>query len=407
MVADRLWDKAFQYKKEKMWEHFNDSDIFAIDLPSGGIGYCCIMGQLGEHLSLAVYRGEKGLKTYRSIMGNPDVEEHERMIIAMGQCCLQCSFENREDTSALQLPELQAYAKKKGIRLSGKNAYPNLLRYSFLRVPWPVTDEESMDLEEALDAALYLASLLKKGRYSNQVMEEIGFMGEDVLSACIIPYLERKDGNWNISEIRLPEQDYFSSYYEPRLPSPYKMQELKEKKAMEKNDLEAGFRILPAWIEEGTPEDPAHYFPLSIFAMNHWNELLLPPVMMQGTNHEAFDALLASFCDMLLQMGKPQTIYVDSLRLATFLEDFCDEVGIEIEMEEYLERLDEAYQEMEDDFRDPAGMMEESGLLNELLEMDEEKFMMMPEELKMLLRDDLVIEALPEELKKKIRKLFN
>ena len=407
MVSERLWDKAFQYKKEKMWEFFNETDIFAIDLPSGDIGYCCIMGQLGEHISLALYRGEEGLRTYRSIMDNPDVEDHERMIIAMGQICLQCSFENREDTNEMQLPELQAYASKKGIQLKGKNAYPNLQRYSFLRVPWPVTDEESRDLEEALDAALYLASILKKDKYSIRKMEEIGFMGEDVLTESQIPYLQRSDEGWNISTICLPERDYSSLYYEPKLPSPYKMQELKEKRAMEQDDLEASFRILPAWVEEGTPEDPAHYFPLSIFAINRSNDLLLPPVMMQGTNDEAFDTLLSSFCDMLLQMGKPQTIYVDSLRLAVFLEDFCDEVGIEIETEEYLDRLDEAYEEMENDFRDPAGLMKESGLIDELIEMSDEEFMMLPEEIKMLLQNDDVADVLPEEVRRKIRKLFN
>ncbi|MBR4162623.1 MAG: hypothetical protein IKR11_03805 [Solobacterium sp.] len=407
MIAERMWDKVFQFKKEKMWEFFNETDIFAIDLPSGGIGYCCIMGQLGEHISLALYRGEEGLKTYRSIMDNPDVEDHERMIIAMGQICLQCSFENREDTNEMQLPELQAYAKKKGIQLKGEKAYPNLQRYSFLRVPWPVTDAESKDLEEALDAALYLASILKKDKYSVRKMEEIGFKGEDVLTESRIPYLQRTDEGWNNSTICLPERDYSSLYYEPKLPSPYKIQELKEKRAMEQDDLEAGFRILPAWVEEGTPEDPAHYFPLSIFALNRSSELLLPPAMMQGTNHEAFDALLSSFCDILLQVGKPQTIYVDSLRLAVFLEDFCDEVGIEIETEEYLDRLDEAYEEMENDFRDPAGLLEESGLIDELIEMSDEEFMMLPEEIKMLLQNDDVADVLPEEVRRKIRKLFN
>jgi len=407
MIAERMWDKAFQFKKEKMWESFNETDIFAIDLPSGETGYCCIMGQLGEHISLAVYRGGEGLNTYRSIMDNPDVEDHERMIIAMGQICLQCSFEDREDTNEMQLPELQAYAKKKGIQLKGKKAYPNLQRYSFLRVPWPVTDEESKDLEEALDATLYLASILKKDKYSIHKMEEIGFMGEDVLTESRIPYLQRTDEGWNISTICLPERDYSSLYYEPKLPSPYKMQELKEKRAMEQDDLEAGFRILPAWVEEGTPEDPAHYFPLSIFAVNRSNDLLLPPAMMQGTNNEAFDTLLSSFCDILLQIGKPQTIYVDSLRLAVFLEDFCDEVGIEIETEEYLDRLDEAYEEMENDFRDPAGLLEESGLIDELMEMSEEEFLMLPEEIKMLLQNDDVADVLPEEVRRKIRKLFN
>ena len=52
------------------------------------------------------------------------------------------------------------------------------------------------------------------------------------------------------------------------------------------------------------------------------------------------------------------------------------------------------------------GMLEESGILDALIEMDDEEFLLMPEELKGLFMDETVLEQLPVELQEKIRRLM-
>ena len=50
MAEDRLYDLAFAFKNTKLWEKLSDLDLFAVRLPGGEIGYCCVMGQMGDHL---------------------------------------------------------------------------------------------------------------------------------------------------------------------------------------------------------------------------------------------------------------------------------------------------------------------------------------------------------------------
>ena len=57
MFSDKLFELAFIYKKTKLWKMLWDSEIFAVSLPNGEIGYCCVMGAIGEHGALALRTG--------------------------------------------------------------------------------------------------------------------------------------------------------------------------------------------------------------------------------------------------------------------------------------------------------------------------------------------------------------
>ncbi len=67
MYPDQLYDLALAFRKAKLWKRLYDSEIFAVSLSNGEIGYCCIMGCLGEHFALAVYIGEQGMGSYRRL----------------------------------------------------------------------------------------------------------------------------------------------------------------------------------------------------------------------------------------------------------------------------------------------------------------------------------------------------
>ena len=58
MEWKELYTAAVELKKIEPWAWMYDSDIFGVLNPaSGEIGYCCIMGALGEVYALAVYLG--------------------------------------------------------------------------------------------------------------------------------------------------------------------------------------------------------------------------------------------------------------------------------------------------------------------------------------------------------------
>lgn len=59
MASDRLYELAFAYRKTKLWEKIKDSQIFAVKLSDGRIGYLSVMGFGGEYRAIGLYIGEE------------------------------------------------------------------------------------------------------------------------------------------------------------------------------------------------------------------------------------------------------------------------------------------------------------------------------------------------------------
>ena len=60
-----------------------------------------------------------------------------------------------------ELDEVRTYAKSQGIRLSGKNAFPQLTRFTPYKYPWAVNSEHDLELLAAgLEAATVLSDEL-------------------------------------------------------------------------------------------------------------------------------------------------------------------------------------------------------------------------------------------------------
>ncbi len=101
-----------------MW----DSDIFGVQNPeTGEIGYCCIMGMLGEHYALALYLGTEGLEGYlktRSGEFSPDNVLHI-------QKCLMVSFEDRKFLKKQDLTTI----KELNLKFRGRNEWPLFRSY--------------------------------------------------------------------------------------------------------------------------------------------------------------------------------------------------------------------------------------------------------------------------------------
>lgn len=143
-----LYTAAMEFRQLEPWKWMYDSDVFGVKDPiTRRIGYCTIMGNLGECFALAVYRGTQGLEFLESMqdgevgIGNDDA--------LFGQNCLMVSFGSRQSQSKEDL----AVIKELGLKFKGSNGWPQFRSYQPGYFPWFLTQAEAKFLTVVLQQA--------------------------------------------------------------------------------------------------------------------------------------------------------------------------------------------------------------------------------------------------------------
>lgn len=153
----RLYRAADQFKREACWNWMEDDDIFGVKNPEGGeIGYCVVIGALGESFGLVVYLGSQGLLgCYQVLEGEVRPDEENTLHT---QRCLMASFEDRTSLAREDLKII----KESGHTFRGRNAWPLFRQYTPGYHPWFLHGGQVRFLTHALEQAQEVASLLKE-----------------------------------------------------------------------------------------------------------------------------------------------------------------------------------------------------------------------------------------------------
>ncbi|MEW5940592.1 MAG: hypothetical protein AB1750_13060 [Chloroflexota bacterium] len=152
----RLYDLAAKVKELAPWKWMQETDVFGVQEPgSGDFGYVSVMGALGEHLSVAVYLGRRGLEGFWDMqeLGNRLTPE-----VALQVPQLQASFEDREMISA----EDRKLMKELGLKYRGAQAWPQFRSYRPGCFPWYLEKAEAEMLACALEQLLEVAPRFKE-----------------------------------------------------------------------------------------------------------------------------------------------------------------------------------------------------------------------------------------------------
>ncbi len=401
MATDKMYDLAFQYKGTKLWQQFYDDELFAVKLSDGEIGYCCVMGMIGQHNALALYVGDEGYQSYQLLRNTDQDGITDQMMgeLVTSQSCLQCSFETKDMLSDAELAEVRRYAETHGKTLRGKNAFPQFTKYRPGRFPWHYDSElDGQRICDALSAAVALKKMLRKTS-----KEDLGFCSVDEEPERI-PMLALADGRWVIKYTTLPAAGM--RYPEPALANDVTVARIKRK--AKAGVWECGTLRLPNPVQEEGHEDEAPYYPLALIFIELGNELVQQPIVTDG---EDSSEMLKEFAEYLLTVKTiPRTIRCGDDRCYALLKNLCAKTGITLERTDEPEALEDVIDDLLDHMSElqdeEIGPDEIEEMFDVLMRMPDSELHQMPQELVNMLYSLAEAGELPAPLEQRIRKLF-
>ena len=141
-IWKELYDAAISFKEAAPWELFGDDEVFAVKDPvTGDIGYCSILGWLGEMFALCVYRGDEGLATYQKLQ-NQEIDPERDDFFAINNA----SDGGVYRPGAIEKEDLRII-KDLGYKFRGAKAYPAFRSYLPGCAPWFLTEGEAVFLD--------------------------------------------------------------------------------------------------------------------------------------------------------------------------------------------------------------------------------------------------------------------
>lgn len=398
MIPDSLYDIALQFRKTKLWKRLYDSQLFAVAHSDGTIGYCCVMGMMGEHLALAVYPGAEGMASYR-MMGRDRsaMSELEAMETALSQNCVMLSFENKDELRPRELVEVRAYCEARGISLRGRKAFPQFQRFRPHYFPWYVDDQKDQThLYEALEAGLAASE-----RLDETIPEGLGFTEGPPFNRRI-PLLRKEKDVFVWDFIALPEP----------LPVVYPSPEARNDIALAKiarSKKRAGEWACDVFMhgnpmsdekgESGSVEEPvnAPFYPYLLLIVDNKNGSVIN-VRLSENPEDYAEQFAQTVLEVAQNNGRPSRILVCNERTRALFQKLSAQLGAELVLKKRIPHLEEAEQGFLEHFNGGESSIDED--MEQLMEAlrDPGAFAEMPDAVLMQLRQLEQAGALPNDV---------
>jgi hypothetical protein len=320
-----LYRAAIDFWQIQPWNWVNDTDLLGVKNPEDGeIGYCCVVGALGEFLGLLVYLGTGGLESYLRIQKSESPEED---VLSTGKC-LVASFEDRK---SLQKPDHEVI-KKLGLKFRGAKSWPLFRSYEPGYYPWYLNRPQVLFLTHALRQAAEVSLRIKvnsnllvnseKGQYLVRVPElseqELHWKDEWLSPA---PLKRTKDEAPVLDEIRL--------------------QRLKKRGLRPAGIWEVDFFQFPAPIQEGGRP----FFPFCLLIVDQDSGFVF------GTHLESKDRHRPEFLNQMLKVIEetaylPQEIWVKREEVFQLFEVLASRLGLKMKQVKRLKQVEYAKKSM-------------------------------------------------------------
>jgi hypothetical protein len=323
-----LYDAAIAFRNIKPWEWMKETDIFGVRNPqTGEVGYCCIMGEMGEVLAIAVYLGTEGLEGYLNIRrGQIQHDDPDSLFI---QNCLMLSFENRK----LVQEDDREIINELGLKFRGKNAWPVFRRYEPGYFPWFLNRDEVLYMTNALQQATDICLRFK---------DDAKLFCAPDKNQYLIRVAEEKNGRvfWK-DEWRKPslpekkEQGFYKPVDEVRI------QRLKKTVKSTHAIWEIDFFYAPTPVLEG--ERP--FFPYAIMIIDHDTGFILDMHLAETRSYQ--EEFLDQFLNCIETTSViPLEILARKEEAVKLLETYASRLNIRLSRVKKLQNIDHARREM-------------------------------------------------------------
>lgn len=330
---------ALKFRDTQLWNKLDDAMIFAVKLKSGEKGYCCVMGNAGEHYSLGFYRGDKGFATYLKTLYMMDLNPIDQFELLQTFDCINCDFVAASDPELLKTQKdlVKKIATDNGMKIRRPNGWPCFVRINCASNLIGLTDPNDIsDMTLALEAALDVAE--KVNNSSPASLVKLGF-DHDAEYASMdggksIPLLTpERNGQFKWTKTKTPAfaaDEYEETIYSDLLT----VDSLKRKKHA--GILQARFIHLPSSFGNRGKS----IFPQILILGGKADDTILP-VMVNDEAPSRSDFLTELGHLLVISSSVPTTIEVSDDSTQSLLADFCDKVGIKLKRVEKTSALDQ------------------------------------------------------------------
>lgn len=325
MNREQLYEKAFRFKKAKPWTLLTERRLFALRMSDGTVEYVSVCGS--ETPGLILLPGAEDLRYYlaeriaEAMLAEEEDDESYPFelghLVAL-QDNLICFFDRRKNLPEEEREAVAAFCRKRGIRLSGKNAYPLFYRKRAGRVPACIqTEQDEERLCEALDAAVWLAEhpdALPGG------LEELDADSGE------LPILSSEGGGYAVDMLPIPPA---RGPVFPRGDSCNEANLARVRKLRKRGVWHCAVgRLLSGteWFGDDIPVQPAV---LAVVEIATGERI---PVQPTADYETRTDVMLNVFMDAILRRGaRPSKIVVSDDRTWELLCSWCSKAGIALE----------------------------------------------------------------------------
>lgn len=326
----KLYHAAVRVRDLAPWEWMMEDEIFGVQNPeTGEIGFVSVMGNLGEHLAIAVYPGATALYKFLHFEAQGDDFADPMGILEIPQ--LQASFEDRNMLDK----DDRAIIKQLSLKFRGAQAWPQFRSFSPALMPWFVNAAEARFLTIALEQLPDVARRFDEDDELLWPTEE-----DEEVEKFLIRVSREENGKriWEDKIMAIPEPAPATI----RLEVDRQLLEQTRQLPQRDRDLEIELTMMPAPVAE-KKERP--FFPYMLMVVDATSSMLVGTELLQPL--PTLEAMYAQIPNQLMQtllhIGIiPYVIRVRSDLLVGLLGELSVEIGFQIKQADELPGIDQA-----------------------------------------------------------------